>query len=709
MILALDPDANLTLRLSTLHLSREEYLKAYHYMALSRAIDIAELDLKKKGAAHFQISGAGHEAIQVAAALQLRAGSDWFFPYYRDRAFCLALGVTPGEMFKAAVGAADDPSSGGRQMPSHWGNKALNIVSQSSVTGTQCLHAVGCAEATVLLRRNAGLAAAETTFVHDQVTVVSLGEGATSEGEFWESLNSACNLHLPIVYIIEDNGYAISVPVEVQTAGGDISRLVGGFPGLKVVQVDGTDFVESYEGLRDALAYARSGMGPAFVHAKVVRLHSHSGSDTQTNYRTEGECAADQMRDPIGLLRRRLLLTGIASVEELDAIAREVQTEVADGIAIALTAPKPRAETAGCWVHSPSVDPTSGSFDTTESLHGEAITMVQAINRTIDLEMRRDARIIVFGQDVADCSRSDAVHTLRGQGGVFKVTSGLQQKYPSRVFNAPIAEANIVGRAVGMSVRGLKPVVEIQFFDYIWSAMMQIRNEVSVMRYRSANAFSCPFVIRVPIGGYLNGGSIYHSQSGESIFAHCPGLRIAFPSNAADAAGLLRTSIRCDDPVLFLEHKHLYRSVEARRPAPGENGMIPFGRASLCRQGEQVLLITWGATVYLCLEAARQADREGISVAVLDLRTIMPYDWHTISAQTRQINRVIIVHEDQLTCGFGAEISARIVTELFDSLDAPVLRVAAMDTPVAYSPELEAAILPQTADVLDAVRRIASY
>jgi 2-oxoisovalerate dehydrogenase E1 component len=691
-------------------LTRDDLLAAYRLMLLSRRIDDKEIQLKNQSRAFFQISGAGHEAVLVAASRHLKPGYDWFFPYYRDRALCLGLGVTPLEMFLASVGSSNDPASGGRQMPSHWGHRRLHIPSQSSCTGTQCLHAVGCAEAALIYERVEEIAGREQCYHGDEITYVSVGDGATSEGEFWESLNTACTRKLPVLYLVEDNGYAISVPVEVQTPGGDIARLVESFPGLRVLRCDGTDYLASYRTLREAVAHGRERKGPVLVHARVVRPYSHSLSDDERLYKTPAEREAEARRDPLVRMRHFLKSEGLASDEDLDDLAASVEREVNEAADAALRAPQPEPETAALFVFSPDVDPTSAAFDTDPQPQGPPETMVATINATLRDEMAQNPRIVVFGQDVADASREEALAVVPGKGGVFKVTHGLQRRFGStRVFNSPLAEANIVGRAVGMALRGLKPVVEIQFLDYIWPAFMQIRNELAMMRYRSSNHWSCPVVIRVPIGGYLRGGAPYHSQSGVAIFVHTPGLRIVLPSNAHDAAGLLRTAIRCDDPVLFCEHKHLYRQPHNKAPYPGPNYMIPFGRAAIVRDGADVVVFTWGALVHRSLQAAHQAEREGISVAIVDLRTIVPCDWETIAAYTQKTSRVVVAHEDQLTAGFGAEIAARIGEELFEYLDAPVTRVAALDCPVAYAPVLEETILPGSADVLKAIRDVARY
>ena len=691
-------------------LSADDLRHAYRLMLLSRRLDDKEIQLKNQSLIYFQISGAGHEAVLVASGMTFRGGYDWFVPYYRDRALCLALGVTPLDMLLQAVGAKDDPASHGRQMPSHWSSRALHIVSGGSPTGTQCLQAVGVAEAGLLYQQIDGIPDRDEHFQADEVVFCSLGDGATSEGEFWESLNTASQKRLPVVYLVEDNGYAISVPVEAQTPGGDISRLVERFPHLKVVRVDGCDFVASHAALQEAVQWARDRQGPALVHAKVTRPYSHSLSDDERLYKTAAERADEAHRDPLVRMRALMLAEGLATEDDLSATLADVDREIAEATDLALAADKPARHTAADWVFSPDVDPTSAAFDVGAEPQGKPDTMVAAINGALRDEMAYNPRVVVFGEDVADCSREDALAEVSGKGGVFKVTHGLQRRFGGvRVFNSPLAEANIVGRAFGMATRGIKPVVEIQFFDYIWPAMMQIRDEITMLRYRSGNTWSCPMVIRAPIGGYLRGGAPYHSQSGESIFAHCPGIRVVYPATAQDAAGLLRTSIRCDDPVLFLEHKHLYRQTYNKAEYPGPNFMLPFGKGALRREGSDVVVVTWGALVQRTLLAAQQAEKEGLSVAVFDLRTIVPYDWAGISALVKKTNRVIVAHEDQLTCGFGAEIAARAADELFHYLDAPIRRVAALDCPVAYAPDLEEEILPQSADVLNAIRDVCRY
>ncbi len=690
-------------------LSAEHLKDAYRAMLASREVDLREIALKRQNRAFFQISSIGHEAVTAAAAALIRPDDDWIFAYYRDRALATRLGMTPREQLASAWGAAAEPAGGGRQMPSHFSKRSLGLAIHSSCVGTQFLSAVGVAHAQRYLvrRRIPGLPAAS-----DGIVLVCGGDGSTSEGEFWEALNSACLRRLPVLFLIEDNGYAISVPVEHQTAGGNIASLVENFPDLKVLECDGCDYEESWRTLSEAFDHVRAGEGPALVRARVVRYESHSLSDDDRDYKTAAELEGERARDPVLRLRDRLTASGAASREELDALGHRTQTEVANAAAEALAMPWAAPESVFDHLYSEDVDPCSPDFETVPRFAEGAKpgTMVDLIRSTLRTEMARDHRILLFGQDVADASREENLREVKGKGGVFKVTHGLQREFGSeRVFNSPLAEATIVGVGTGMATRGLRPVAEVQFLDYFWPAYMQLRNELASLRWRSNGAYSAPVVIRVPVGGYVTGGGPYHSQSAEVLFTHLPGLRVVMPATALDAAGLLRTAIRCDDPVLFLEHKHLYRQTYNKSPDPGPDYMIPLGKARTVRRGEDLTVVTYGALVHRAELAAKRAAAEGISVEILDLRSLAPYDWDAVSESVRRTNRVLVAYEDTRSFGYGAEIAARIADELFEDLDAPVRRVAAKDTWVAYCPGLERAILPQPEDLLEAFTRLAEY
>ena len=695
-------------RRATHGLTKDQLIAAYRTMFLSRRLDDKEIQLKRQNKIFFQISGAGHEAVLTAAGMVFKPSYDWFYMYYRDRALCLQLGMTAAEMLYSAVGAAIDPNSGGRQMPSHWGHKKLNIVSTSSPTGTQFLQAVGSAEASL----RAKVLGITEGFEKDEVVFVSTGDGTTSEGEFWESLNSASNLKAPVVYLVEDNGYAISVPVEVNTAGGSISKLVASFPDLFIQEVDGCDLLASYEAMQKAVDYARKRKGPALIHAKVIRPYSHSLSDDEVMYRPESERQADAARDPLVTYPKWLLDEGYITEGALAKLHEEVDAEVLAATDDALVQPQPDPSTVHFALFSPDVDPTSEQFDTEDDpqFTGDPTTMVDLLNACMKDEMRRDGKIVVFGEDVADVSREELLGKVKGKGGVFKVTWGLQKEFGgTRVYNSPLAEANIIGRAIGMALRGFKPVVEIQFFDYIWPAYMQLRDELATMRWRSNNAFAAPIVVRTTYGGYIR-GAIYHSQTGASLFTHCPGLRVVCPSNALDANGLLRTAIRSEDPVIFLEHKHLYRQTYNKAPYPGPNFMIPFGKARIVKEGTDVTLVTYGATVQRALVAAKQVeDEKGISVEVIDLRTLSPWDQETVYESVKKTGRAIVAYEDSISWGVGAEIAARLADDCFAWLDAPVKRVASADVWVGYAPSLEDATLPQVADFVRAYEEIRAF
>jgi 2-oxoisovalerate dehydrogenase E1 component len=672
---------------------------------ISRALDDREITLQKQSRVFFQISGAGHEALLLGLGRSLRAGYDWFFPYYRDRALMLSLGVTPAEILMQAVGSADCPASGGRQMPCHWGHRDRNIVTQSSATGSQCLPAVGCAEA---IRYIQGRDLPGLSAQGDEITYVSLGEGATSEGEFWESLNTACRLHLPVLFLVADNGYAISVRSE-DASPAPISEMVRGFRGLAVTKVDGTDYFESRRLGAKAVARVRAAEGPGLIHAKVTRPYSHSAADTQSKYRPEEELDDEALHDPIRTMEQTLLDVGALTEEQLDRIRQEAKDEVAEAArqALATRRPDPATVLEHVYVrpeipHPPDPPPAG------EPGAGDVVAFGEAIRRTLHEVMEADERIRVFGEDVADAP-PEIIERVEGKGGVFGTTHGLQRNFGiARCFNTPLAEANIVGRAVGQAIRGLRPSPEIQFFDYIWPAMQQIKTEAATVRWRSNGAWQCPLVLRVPIGGYLVGGSIWHSQCGESIFAHIPGLIVIFPSRAQDAAGLLRTAFRCEDPVMFLEHKHLLRQPHTRDPFPPPEYVIPLGKGRIDREGTDVTIVTWGATVELSRRAVEQVA-EDISVEIIDLRCLIPWDQELVAASVSKTSRLLVVHEDIGTCGFGAEVAAWVAEHCFDELDAPVRRVTAQDCHVAYEPTLEKAILPQVDDIVAGLRALCSY
>ncbi len=697
------------------NLTKEVLISMLRNIYLSRKLDDAEISMKKQTKAYFQISGAGHEGILTAVAKVLRPNYDWFVPYYRDRALCTGLGVTAYEMLCQANGNVGDTASHGRQMPAHWGNVNLNIVTKSSCTGTQFLQAVGLAEAGRYFEKMEGqnILLDGRTYQKDEIIYTSCGDGTTSQGEFWEGITTAIVNKLPVLFMVEDNGYAISVPVSVQTPGGSISVALENFPGLKIFKCDGTCPIESYSTMQEAAKYIRNERRPVLVHAKVTRPYSHSLSDDQRMYRTEEELAKEKEQDVFNTFPKFLIANNIISEKEQKDLLEEVTLEVRGAMKKAIETPWPEVSTSTNHLYSDEIKIYENVFEKEAKFSGKSdVPMAGAINAVLKAETKKNPFMRMWGEDVADFSELEKLDdpNLKGKGGVFKVSAGVQRgSREGQVFNSPLAEANIIGRAIGQAMRGIKPVVEIQFFDYIWTAYMQLKNEMATTRYRSGGDFTCPMVVRVPIGGYLRGGSLFHSQCAESLFTHIPGVRVAFPSNALDAAGLLRTAIRCDDPVMFLEHKHLYYQGYNRTADPGDGFMIPFGKARIAREGKDATVFCWGALVQKSLEAAKVLESEGYSIEVIDARTLAPFDMNAIKISLVKTNRLLIAHEATKTSGFAGEIAARVNEECFESLDAPILRVTAKDTHVAYCPRLEDDILPQTDNVIDALRKLVLY
>jgi 2-oxoisovalerate dehydrogenase E1 component len=667
-------------------LSKKDYTKILRLMHLSRKIDEKTMNLLKQGKTFFHIAGSGHEAIQVAAGIQMNPTVDWMFPYYRDLAFSLSVGVTAYDFFLQVFGKDEDPACGGRQLPCHWGSKNINLPTQSSPTGTQFLQAVGTALASV----RKGI---------KNITYVSSGEGTTSQGEFHEAVNWASREKLPVIFVIQNNKYAISVPVYRQSGGKEfsISEMMNGYHNLKRLKIDGTDFFESYLAFKEAIDFVKNGNGPALIEADVVRLQSHSSSDDQKKYRQPEELLEDQKRDPIEKLITKLVENNTFTDIEIDNIKQGVHVEIDTAVQSAFSASDPKVESALKYVFDESGIKDSLEYET-ETPSGNSIVMVDAINHALHEEMEINKNIFVFGEDVAD-----------NKGGVFTATKGLSKKYgDDRVFNSPLAEASIAGVAAGMSLAGLKPVVEIQFGDYIWPAFMQYKDEIATFRYRSNNAWTCSFVTRVAVGGYIHGG-LYHSQNIESIFAHIPGLLIAYPSNAADAKGLLKTAIRLNDPVIFCEHKGLYRQSYSSSPEPNKNYLLPFGKAKIVKEGSDLTVVSYGASVWDSFFAVKKLEEEGYSIEIIDIRTIIPLDEKTIFNSVKKTGKVIVIHEDTLTGGFGAEIASRISDSCFEYLDGPVKRYAAKDAHIPYNPILENFVLPSRDGIYESIKTLLRY
>lgn len=660
----------------------EQLLDIYRTMLTSRRLDEKMLTLLKQGKGFFHIGCAGHEATQAAVGSLSRAGEDWFSMYYRDLMMYLMLGGTEKEVMLHHMAKADDPNSGGRQMSEHFGSKERNILTISSSVGAQFLPAVGTAMA---LQREG----------KDAFVYCSCGDGATSQGDFHEALNWAARAKAPVLFLVQDNGYAISVPVKDQTAGGSAYKLARGYEGLARIKVDGTDFFQTYSAAKAAIEHIRAGKGPVCLVADLVRLLPHSSSDNHAKYRTPEELEAEKREDPILQMENRLTEAGLLNSKDIERIRKEVQTSVDEAAKWADAQADPDPSTATKHVlYEGELDL---EFEASEP-SGEPIVMVDAINHALQEEMERNEKVIVYGEDVAG-----------GKGGVFTATRELTAKFgPDRCFNAPLAEASIIGTAVGFASAGFKPVVEIQFGDYIWPALQMLRNQVASYRYRSNGEWGCPMVIRVPVGGYIHGG-LCHSQNIEAFFAHMPGFQIALPSTAADAKGLLKAAIRMEDPVLFMEHKALYRSAAARSPEPDQDYLLPFGKARIVREGSDLTIVTYGMMVHKSMNVARMLDKEGVSVEVIDLRTLLPVDMDTVLESVLKTNRALVVYEDHEFLGYGSELAAQISYRAFEHLDAPVKRLAGKFAPIAFADPLERELLPQDDDVLNAVRAVLDY
>ncbi len=662
----------------------EKLIGIYRTMVLSRKLDQKMLTLLKQGKGFFHIGSSGHEAAQAAVALHARPGYDWFCTYYRDLCTALSLGMTSKEILLAHLAKQDDPSSAGRQMAEHFSSREKHIMTTSSSVGAQFLPALGFGMS--VLRSD------DDAFVY-----CSCGDGATSQGAFHEAMNWAARLRAPVLFFVQDNKYAISVPSHDQTAGGTAFKLARGYEGMARVRVDGTDFFKTASVAKAAIRHIRDGNGPFCLVADVVRLLPHSSSDDHAKYRSEEELERDRQIDPIARMEMHLVESGILKDETIAELHAEVSKQVDEDTRWAEAQPDPGQESATRHVFfEGTLDLTFESED--PDWTGEHIVMVDAINHALAEEMERDERVIVYGEDVAG-----------GKGGVFTATRNLTQQFgEDRCFNSPLAEASIVGTAVGLSASGYKPVIEIQFADYIWPAMQQLRNQVAPFRYRSNSDWECPMVIRVPCGGYIHGG-LCHSQNIEATFAHFPGYQIAMPSNAADAKGLLKAAIRMRDPVLFLEHKALYRAAAARTPEPHSEYLLPFGKAAVTREGTDLTVVTYGMMVHKALNAAKILEKEGLSVEVVDIRTVVPLDSETILSSVRKTSRALVLYEDHEFAGFGAEIASQIADAAFEVLDAPVKRLAGAFSWIPFADPLERAVLPQDEDVVRAMKEVLAY
>jgi 2-oxoisovalerate dehydrogenase E1 component len=656
-------------------------------MLLSRYTDekMSKLVRQNKGAT-FQLSAAGHEMAGVIAAKHLIPGHDWAFPYYRDQPFVIGLGADLTEIFGAFLARDIVNHSSGRMMPGHFSHKELRIPCQSSVVGSQFLQASGLALSIKLDKRQ-------------EVVYVSAGEGATSQGDFHEALNFAAIHKLPLIFMIQDNGWAISVNVSEQTAGGSIVNVIKGHFGIEVVSVSGVSYIELSSAMDKAVLRARNNEGPTVIVAKVPRLSPHSSSDDPAKYKKQDHFLHDQSLDPLPIFEKFLTAKHFIDSSEIEQIKKQCLAMVEKAALEAEKIPYSDTESADKRVYAKEevIEEANPLY---EAITDDKIVIMDAINHALEEEMQRDKGVIVFGQDVA-----------HGKGGVFGITRKLTEKFgENRCFNTPLAESTIIGTAIGLSLDGrLKPVAEIQFADYVWTGINQLFNELSSFYYRSNGQWNCPVVIRMPCGGYIQGGP-YHSQSIEGFLAHCPGLVVVIPSNASDAKGLMKMAIRSPNPVIFLEHKALYRQQKfSARQEPSSDYLIPFGKATLVKEGSDVTVVAWGMTVLMAVEVQERLAKEGISLEIIDLRTIVPLDETSIIESVKKTGKLVVAHEAILMNGFGGEIAALIAEKAFEYLDAPIKRVAAKNSPVPYAKHLENKVLPQTEDLEKCIRELALF
>jgi 2-oxoisovalerate dehydrogenase E1 component len=663
-----------------LGLDDDQIVEMYRLMLLTRRVDDRMWALQRQGRAAFVLGASGHEAVQVGSVFTLDPERDWILPYYRDMGVALAWGFTPEEVFLGVFARKDDPMSGGRQLPSHWSDPDRRVLTQSSVIGPQYPHA-------------AGIAHAVKTRGGDEVVVVYGGEGSTSEGDWHEAMNWAGIHRLPLIFVIENNQYAISVPTEEEVAGKLADRAQGyGFVG---VAIDGNNPLAVVQTMQEAVARARSGNGPTLVEAETYRYYAHTSDDNDALYRTREEVETWRKQDPVARLRQYLIENRLLTEAQEADLDGEVVGLLAEAVKRAEAAPSPDEPVER--VYARVIEPGPAVTESEAAPQGETVNLIAAINRTLHEILEQNGDAIVFGEDVA-----------RRKGGVFKATEGLTERFGAqRCFNTPIAESSIIGVAIGLAAAGYRVLPEIQFADYMHPAFNQIVSEASRISYRSNGRWTCPIVIRAPYGAGVH-GALYHSQSIEAFYSHVPGLKVVIPSTPADAKGLLHTAFHDPDPVMFLEPKKLYRL--AKGPFPEGRHRVPLGQAAIRHLGSDLTIIAYGAMVHFALDAVPILEELDISPEVIDLRSLKPLDWATIEASIKKTSRALVVHEDNQFVGYGAEVAAQIADKTFEWLDAPVRRYGLPDVPIMpYAGSLEKALYPTPESIVRHAQDLAKY